>query len=68
MSIEALADSQVMEREDAFWRWARVCAVSTGDRWKSYEALKAQYAGIRPDATHTEYEAAMKRLADLLGI
>ena len=51
-----------------FWHWAYQVAAFTGDKWASYESLKRQWQGIRPDASHVEYEAAMNRIADMLRV
>lgn len=51
-----------------FWNLARMAGVFAGDPVRSYEALKRQWQSANPDANHVEHEAAMKRIAELVGL
>lgn len=55
-------------QEQNFWHWAYQVAAFTEDRRASYEAMKKQYAGIRPDASLAEREAAKQKLSSILRV
>jgi hypothetical protein len=38
------------------------------DAWREYERRKEQWAAAHPNASHIEYAAAMRSLADELGV
>lgn len=51
-----------------FWTFAQQVAFYTSDRDKAFNQLKADWQRQNPGASHTDHEAAMKRLAEVLGI
>jgi hypothetical protein len=38
------------------------------DGWREYEARKQRWAAGHPDATHEEYERAMRKIAEECGV
>lgn len=56
--------------QERFWATAAAVAFRAADhgRWSLYERLKAWYAREHPEASHVEYEAAMRRIAKMAGV
>jgi len=56
--------------EQRFWSSAACIAAQapTYDRWATYERIKALWQSNHPYADHIEHEAAMARIARLVGV
>lgn len=50
-----------------FWQYAARMALVTSDAHRTYSHLKAAWQRQNPGASSTEHEAAMARLAEILG-
>lgn len=53
-----------------FWFAASTIAFRAADhgKWSLYERLKSMFCREFPDASHLEYEAAMRRIAKMAGV
>jgi hypothetical protein len=56
--------------EQRFWFAASTVAFRAADhgKWALYERLKSWYVREHPEASHVEYEAAMRRIAKMAGV